>query len=115
MILGGVLSRDGSWLADEASLSGIPTFGITSSSNLLDGRKDSFFRICPGTDYQAKAVGAYYARQGCGSLLVVASTENDAYVDPLSQDPRRPLPRQDRASSFRRRPKSRERNKRSQG
>ena len=81
-IIGGVLSKDGVWLADDAAKSGIPTFGITSSSSVLSGKKDSFFRLTPNNDSQARAVGQYYQQKGLKRLGVVTSIDNISYVDP---------------------------------
>ena len=82
-ILGGVLSKDGAWLADEAAKSGIPTFGITSSSALLSAKKDAFFRLVATNAPQAKAVGQYYQKLGLKRLVLVTSADNVAYVDPF--------------------------------
>jgi len=82
-IIGGALSKDGAWLADEAGKTGIPTFGITSSSALLSGKKDSFFRLCPTNTSQAIAVGQYYQDHGVKRLALVTSIDNVAYVDPF--------------------------------
>ena len=82
VIIGGVLSKDGVWLADEAAKTGIPTFGITSSTSVLSGKKDSFFRLTPNNDSQARAVGQYYQQKGVKRLGVVTSIDNIAYVDP---------------------------------
>jgi len=81
-IIGGVLSRDGVWLAQEAAGSGIPTFGLTPSSAVLSGKKDSFFRLCATNALQAKAVGMYYQRIGVKKLVLVTSVENTVYVEP---------------------------------
>ncbi len=82
VIVGGVLSQDGSWLVDAAATAGIPTFGITSSSALLSGKRDSFFRLVPTNASQAMAVGQYYQKKGLKRLVVVTSVDNTAYVDP---------------------------------
>jgi len=81
-IIGGVLSRDGVWLAEEAAKSGIPTFGLTPSSAVLSGKKDSFFRLCATNALQAKAVGMYYQKIGVKRLVLVTSVENTVYVEP---------------------------------
>ncbi len=82
VIIGGVLSKDGLWLAEESMRSGIPTFGITSSSAVLSGRKDSFFRLCPNNDAQARAVATSFEARGSKRLLLVTAPNNAAYVDP---------------------------------
>lgn len=82
VILGGVLSKDGAWLADQSAKTGVPTFGITSSSALLSGKKDAFFRLCATNASQSKAVGQYYQKNGVKRLAVVTSVDNVAYVEP---------------------------------
>jgi ABC-type branched-subunit amino acid transport system substrate-binding protein len=70
-------------LADEAAKTGIPTFGITSSSASLATRKDAFFRLCPTNSSQAKVVGQYYQKKGVKRLVLVTSIDNVAYADPF--------------------------------
>jgi branched-chain amino acid transport system substrate-binding protein len=82
LIVGGVLSRDGTWLAEAAAESGIPTFGVTASSAALSGRKDGFFRLSPSNDAQARAVAQSYNNKSSQRLLLVTSSTNTAYVDP---------------------------------
>ncbi len=82
VIIGGVLSKDGAWLAAEAERSGVPTFGITSSSAALAGKKDAFFRLTPTNSSQAKAVAQFFQGQGIKRLAVATSVDNVAYVDP---------------------------------
>jgi len=82
LVIGGVLSKDGAWLAEATAESGIPTFGVTASSALLSGRKDGFFRLSPSNDAQARAGARIYIDKGCKRLLLVTSTANTAYVDP---------------------------------
>jgi branched-chain amino acid transport system substrate-binding protein len=82
VIIGGVLSQDGAWLADRSAQTGVPTFGITSSSAALSGKKDAFFRLCATNAAQAKAVGQYYQNKGINRLILVTSVENAVYVDP---------------------------------
>ena len=82
-ILGGVLSKDGAWLADAAAKTGIPTFGITSSSALLSTKKDAFFRLVATNAPQAKAVGQYYQKLGLKRLALMTSVDNVTYVDPF--------------------------------
>jgi branched-chain amino acid transport system substrate-binding protein len=83
VIIGGVLSKDGAWLADEAAKTGVPTFGITSSSAILSAKKDAFFRLCPTNASQAKVVGQYFQKEGVKRLALVTSVDNVAYVDPF--------------------------------
>lgn len=85
VIVGGVLSQDGAWLADAAAKAGIPTFGITSSTALLSAKKDGFFRLCPTNASQAMAVGQYYQDKGSKRLMLVTSVDNIAYVIPFLQ------------------------------
>ena len=85
VIVGGVLSQDGTWLADAAAKAGIPTFGITSSTALLSGKKDGFFRLCPTNASQAMAVGQYYQDKVSKRLMLVTSVDNIAYVNPFLQ------------------------------
>jgi branched-chain amino acid transport system substrate-binding protein len=82
-IIGGVLSQDGAWLADAAARTGIPTFGITSSSALLSTKKDAFFRLVSTNATQAKAVGQFYQKLGLKRLALVTSVDNITYVDPF--------------------------------
>jgi ABC-type branched-subunit amino acid transport system substrate-binding protein len=81
-IIGGVLSKDGVWLAEEAARSNVPTFGLTSSSAVLSGKQDAFYRLCSTNASQAKAVGMYFQSIGVQRLVVVTSVDNVAYVDP---------------------------------
>ncbi|MBF0413072.1 MAG: ABC transporter substrate-binding protein [Desulfamplus sp.] len=81
-IIGGVLSKDGVWLAEESFRTGIPTLGLTPSSAVLSNKKDAFFRLCATNSSQAKAVGMYYQNIGIKRLVLVTSIENRAYVDP---------------------------------
>lgn len=81
-IIGGVLSKDGVWLAEESAKTGIPTFGLTPSSAVLSGKKDAFFRLCATNASQAKAVGLYYHKTGVNRLAVVFSLDNKAYAEP---------------------------------
>jgi len=81
-IIGGVLSKDGVWLADASAKTGVPTFGLTPSSAVLSSKKDAFFRFCSTNASQAKAVGLYYQNMGIKRLVLVTSVENTAYVDP---------------------------------
>jgi ABC-type branched-subunit amino acid transport system substrate-binding protein len=83
IIIGGVLSKDGVWIADEAAATGIPTFGITASSAVLSEKQDAFFRLCPTNASQAKAVGQYFMEKGAKRLALVTSVDNVAYVDPF--------------------------------
>jgi branched-chain amino acid transport system substrate-binding protein len=83
VIIGGVLSQDGAWAADNAAKTGIPTFGITSSSALLSGKKDGFFRLTPTNATQAAAVGQYYQQKGIKRLVLVTSEDNVVYVEPF--------------------------------
>ncbi|MEI6874147.1 MAG: ABC transporter substrate-binding protein [Spirochaetota bacterium] len=85
VILGGVLSKDGVWLAGESARTGIPTFGITSSSAVLSGKKDAFFRLCPTNASQAAAVAKYYLQSGFKRLAAVTSVDNQVYVDPFME------------------------------
>lgn len=41
-IVGGTISEEGRWLAEESEKSSVPTFGITSSSSLLSKKKILF-------------------------------------------------------------------------
>lgn len=82
-IIGGNLSSEGIWLAEESAKSGIPTFGITPSTAVLSGKKDGFFRLCPTNASQAKAVSLYFQQQGVNRLVVVTSLENTVYVEPF--------------------------------
>jgi branched-chain amino acid transport system substrate-binding protein len=82
MIIGGVLSKDGTWLAEAAAESGIPTFGVTASSALLSGKKDGFFRLSPSNDAQARAVARTFTEKGCQRLMLVTSSSNATYVEP---------------------------------
>lgn len=81
-MIGGVLSKDGVWLAEEAGKTGLPTFGLTPSSAVLSGKKDAFFRLCATNALQAKAVSMYYQKVGVRRLVLVTSVENKAYADP---------------------------------
>ncbi|MBF0101198.1 MAG: ABC transporter substrate-binding protein [Desulfobacterales bacterium] len=82
-IIGGVLSKDAGWLAEESAKTGIPTFGIAPSSALLSGKKDGFFRLCQTNAIQAKAVAMYYQKVGVKRLVLVTSLDNILYVDPF--------------------------------
>ena len=82
-IIGGNLSTEGIWLADESAKTGIPTFGITASTVALSNKKDGFFRLCPTNSSQAKAVSKYFQKEGVKRLVVVTSLENTVYVEPF--------------------------------
>ena len=82
-IIGGVISQEGIWLSEESKKSSVPTFGITTSSSLLSKKKDAFFRVVPTNDGQANAVAEYYNKLGMKKLVLVTSTENKAYADPI--------------------------------
>jgi branched-chain amino acid transport system substrate-binding protein len=84
-IIGGTISAEGMWIAEESGKSAVPTFGITSSSSLLSGKNDSFYRIVPTNDTQAKAVAKYYNELGLQKLVILSSVENKSYAEPIAK------------------------------
>jgi len=82
-VVGGVLSQEGLWLSEKSAQWRIPTFGVTSSSSVLSGRKDAFFRIVATNEPQARRVSAYYESLGMKRLVLLTSPSNPAYAAPF--------------------------------
>lgn len=92
VILGGSLSRTGIIIAKEAERAGIPTFGITTSTLALNGKKDHFYRVVTSTQYIGPNLARYLEQKGISKVAVLTSTENRAYADPLANVFRKEFP-----------------------
>ena len=84
VIIGAAISQIGIVLAEEAARSGIPTFGITTSTHLLSGKNDHFYRIVTSTEFVGPLLADYFHRQKIARVAIINSVENTAYVDPLA-------------------------------
>jgi ABC-type branched-subunit amino acid transport system substrate-binding protein len=82
-IIGGDLSKDATWIAEESSKTGIPTFGILASSTSLSNKTDGFFRLNPTSTSQASAAAFYYTQEGVERLVLLTSPDNSVYVEPF--------------------------------
>ncbi len=85
IIIGGEISKTGVILAEEAARSGITTFGVTTSTHLLNGRKDNFYRILPSTDQVGRRLGEYVSGMGNKRVTVVLAASNKAYSEALDE------------------------------
>lgn len=83
IIIGGEISKSGVILANESAKSGIMTLGITTSTHLLNGIKDNFYRINPSTDAVGTPFGAYVSAKGTKRVAVITSASNVAYAQAL--------------------------------
>ena len=84
VIIGGAISQTGIILAEEAARSGIPTFGITSSSHLLSRKKDHYYRVVTSTEFVGPLLADYFNRQKISRVAIISSVENKAYAEPLA-------------------------------
>ncbi|MCP4748195.1 MAG: amino acid ABC transporter substrate-binding protein [Desulfobacteraceae bacterium] len=84
-ILGGSISKTGIIIAKQASRSGIPTFGITTSTHTLDKKKDHFYRITTSSRFIGSNVTAYLTKSGVSRLAILTCASNRAYADPLAE------------------------------
>ncbi len=83
-ILGGSISRTGMIIAKEAQRSGIPTFGITSSTHSLSDRKDNFYRVVTSTRFIGSNLATHFKKKRISRVAILTSVENKAYADPLA-------------------------------
>lgn len=84
VILSGELSQTALYVVPLAAQSGIATFGVTSSSHLLSGKKDNFYRIVTPTDFLGGYMAEYVNNLGYKRVASVTSIENAAYSSALA-------------------------------
>lgn len=85
VILSGEISKAGMLVAPLAEKSGITTFGITTSTHLLSGKNDNFFRTVTPTDFLGSQMAQYINSKGVSKVAVITSVENSSYADSLAQ------------------------------
>lgn len=85
VILGGSISKSGIIIAKEAERSGVPTFGITSSSHSLSGKKDNFYRVVSSTNFIGPNMARYMNGIKKKHVVILTSIDNKAYADPLAK------------------------------
>lgn len=85
VIIGGSISRTGALLAQESKRSAIPTFGITTSSEIFSGKKDSYYRIVPASKIQASAIIPFLESKNIKRLAIITSTSNREYSESYSK------------------------------
>ena len=88
-IAGGMISREGLILRALAEKYSTPTFGITTSSELLAGKKDSFYMMLENTVLEGKVAAEYLMKQGYKKLLIFTSVKNKAFALPLAESIRK--------------------------
>ena len=81
IILSGELSQTAMFVAPLAEETGIPTFGITSSSHELSGKADNFYRIVTPTDDIGSYMGEYVSSLDFKKVAMITSVENAIYAD----------------------------------
>ena len=80
IIIGGSVSAEGIILSELADKYKIPTFGITTGSVLLKGKKDNYYRFLNSTSMNAYHASIYLHESGIRRLLIVASKFNREYT-----------------------------------
>ena len=78
VIIGAGLSWEGVILADELKDSGIPVWGIASTT-VLSNKRDNFFRIVPDTDVISSGFTSQFMSNGYKRVRVIRSVINEEY------------------------------------
>ena len=79
-VIGGALSAEGVVLADLAAKTGVPTFGITTTTTLISDRKDNYYRFIDTNDVLACYAARYTSEQGFERALIIESSYNTEYT-----------------------------------
>jgi len=89
VIVGGALSVEGVILAKLSERYDVPTFGITTATTLLNGRKDNYYRLMTPADIEAIYTSIYLSELGIKRLLIIVSKYNkefsQTYADHLKE------------------------------
>lgn len=80
VLVGGMISDTGLWLAAVAEERGVAAVGVTASTERLSGRDDHFVRLMMDTQSIGLCAAAYIQDQGYRRVLVVAGARNRSYT-----------------------------------
>jgi ABC-type branched-subunit amino acid transport system substrate-binding protein len=100
-VIGGSLSSEGVIIHEEFAETGIPYWGLTTSTGLLSKMDDNFFRITIPADLMGEYYGHYMNSRAYKKILFVKSENNRDYSNSLSRGFRKSFKGQFKSHFFR--------------
>ena len=84
VIIGGAISFEGVLISKLAAEHGIPVISPSTSSSLVTGLEDNFYRISATNYIQGKYAAKYLNESGSHKVVLLLSTQNRSYSEPLA-------------------------------